>query len=186
MEYTLKELNPQEVTKDMILAYYTFFEKLNGKSLTSSAIKKLISREIDIPHALETIDLNYGDALRALKLRKNNIKTSLIGVYDGDGVVRAILRMRNVISNNTQYACISELLPLNDGDLDIFEDVIKTIEAKLKGFESADVVTFEIPRDDFEFGQLLSVLGYNLVEENDDELRTLLYDKSLTRGVSLD
>ena len=184
MEYKIKRVDIDLYYNELLRAYYDFFEKMYGKGPISFIIQRRLQKGSKIPSSFRIIDSNFEYAQNALDNCESNRDIALIGSYDENDNLAAISRIRNVIEKSGTYICVSEILPLISGDKNIKTDVIKAIENWLELYKTGNYLSFEVPVQDIDFQNILLDLGYTLIPSK-VAYPTLLFDKPLTRDISL-
>ena len=184
MEYKIKSVDIDKYYDKLLVAYYSFFEKLYGKYPVSYIIHKKLENGSRINPSYVFMDSNLSHAREVVKSSKDNHEVVMIGAYDENEILAAVSRIRRVIEPSGAYVCISEILPLIEDDLDIITNVIKSIEVSLEGYNVGDFMSFEVPTGDLDFQNALLGMGYDLVPSK-KETQTVLYDKKIEKNLGL-
>ena len=180
MDYKLRKINKEDNYNELLLAYYNFFEQLNGKNLSSLHIKKELSIGRKIPRVYMFTDSNYNYAVKAVQGCEKVYHAIMIGAYDEHEGLCAVSRMRIVNDNGVPYACVAEIIPTNVNNRSIKTNVIDSFEHHFEQRGDIDTLSFEVPKKDTDFQTYLINNNYNFVPGEDAE-PMLLFEKSLNR-----
>ena len=184
MKFKIKEIKSNELIEALVLPYYEFFEQLYGEYYTSSIIKGRILQGKRIPNFLSILDENYRLAQEAISQNSDKKGIHMMGVFDKDDILIAVGRMREVIVDNTQYTCISEIIPLSSIDISVLLEIVRALENYELEHGTSDVLSFETRVVDTDFQMVLDICGYT-----GEQLKhlgyTMMYDKQLNRKRSI-